>query len=129
MEALQSALSDIRGLGAELVAICPQGPEFLKKMKEKHGIDFEILRDLGNEVADRFGIRYELPEYLQEVYLAFGTDLPRVNGGSSWSLPVPARYVIDGDGIVVSAELDADYRYRPEPSKTLRDLEQLNQED
>lgn len=95
-------------------------------MKEKHGLEFSILRDSGNKAAEDFGVRHVLPDYLREVYLEFGIDLPRVNGDASWSLPVPARYVIGGDGIIVSADLDADYRYRPEPSKTIRDLKELN---
>lgn len=94
-------------------------------MKEKHGIEFEILRDAGNEVAGKFGVRHVLPEYLQEVYLNFGIDLPRVNGEGSWSLPMPARYVVEADGMIASANVEADYRYRPEPSDTVRDLEAL----
>lgn len=95
-------------------------------MKEKHGLEFTILRDAGNEVAKEFGVRHVVPEFLREVYLEFGIDLPRVNGDGSWSLPMPARYVIDGDGVIVSANIEADYRFRPEPSRTVQELEALN---
>lgn len=96
-------------------------------MKEKHGLEFPILRDAGNQVAEEFGVRHELPEYLRDVYLDFGIDLPRVNGDGSWTLPMPARYVIDGDAKIVAADIEADYRFRPEPSKTINDLEKLRQ--
>ncbi|QQS42507.1 MAG: redoxin domain-containing protein [Acidobacteriota bacterium] len=123
---MQNSLSGIRSLGAELVAISPQRPEFLRQMKEKHDLEFPILRDSGNEVAEKFGVRHAVPDFLREVYLEFGIDLPRVNGEGSWTLPAPARYVVDGNGKVVSAIVEADYRYRPESSRSIRDLEELN---
>lgn len=98
-------------------------------MRDKHGLDFEILRDAGNEVAAKFGVRYRLPDYLQEIYLNFGLDLPRFNGDGSWTLPMPARYVVDGQGKVVDSDVEADYRYRPEPAKTLDALKRLREKE
>ena len=108
-----------------MVALCPQRPEFLKQMREKHGIEFDILRDEGNEIADKFGLRFQLPEYLQELYMQFPLDLPRVNGEDSWTLPMPARYVVGQDGIIKAADYDPDYKRRPEPEKTIDDLKNI----
>jgi peroxiredoxin len=94
-------------------------------MREKNSLEFDILRDPGNETAEKFGLRYELPEYLREIYRQFPLDLARVNGEDSWTLPMPARYVIGQAGIVRAADFDPDYRYRPEPAKTLEDLRKL----
>ena len=115
-------------MGADLVAICPQRPEFLKQMRDKHGLDFEILRDAGNELAEKFGLRYGLPDYLQEIYLNFGLDLPRFNGDGSWTLPMPARYVVRESGEIFAADIGVDYRYRPDPEKTLEDLKKLKEQ-
>lgn len=98
-------------------------------MQDKHGLEFQILRDAGNEVAAKFGLRYQLPDYLQEIYLNFGLDLPRFNGDGSWTLPMPARYVIESVGIVFESDVEADYRYRPEPAKTLEALKQLKEKE
>jgi peroxiredoxin len=38
---------------------------------------------------------------------------------------VPARFVIDADGIVRSVEADPDYTYRPEPEVTLAALRKI----
>jgi hypothetical protein len=35
---------------------------------------------------------------------------------------MPARYVIDHEGIIRAADVNADYTIRPEPSETLRQL-------
>ena len=94
-------------------------------MKSKHGLEFDILRDEGNKVAASFGLRYVVPEYIREPYTSFGADLPRVNGDDSWTLPMPARYVVDGSGEIFKAEYAADYRFRPEPSETIEQLKRM----
>jgi peroxiredoxin len=116
-------VADLERLGARLIAICPQRPEFLKKMRDKHGLSFDILRDEGNEYAGKLGLRFVLPSYLQEVYLRLNLDLPRFNGDSSWSLAMPARYVINRDGTIAAADISADYTSRPEPAKTVEDVQ------
>jgi alkyl hydroperoxide reductase subunit AhpC len=40
-------------------------------------------------------------------------------------LPIPARYVVDKEGIIRTAEVNADYTIRSEPSETLRQLREL----
>ncbi len=94
-------------------------------MREKHHLPFEVLSDAGNAVAGRFGIRYQLPDYLVELYKLFPLDLPAFNGDASWTLPVPARFVVSADGIVRKADVDPDYTRRPEPSETVDFLRTL----
>ena len=112
-------------MGANLIAISPQREEFLRQMAEKNNLTFEILRDKGNEIAHKFGLRFAFPDYLREVYLGFGADLERFNGDDSWTLPMPARYVINQKGVIVAADFDPDYTRRPEPSKTVEDLKNI----
>ena len=47
------------------------------------------------------------------------TDLPVINGEASWTLPMPARFVIGQDGVIRYAEVNPDYTLRPEPSDLL----------
>jgi peroxiredoxin len=82
------------------------------------------LRDRGNEVARRYGIVHEVPPDLQQLYAGkLNLDLSMVNG--QWTLPMPARFVIDRSGIVRSVETDPDYRNRPDPTTTLEALRRL----
>ena len=60
-----------------------------------------------------------------EVYKQFGNDLAQVNGEPSWTLPMPARYVIGQDGVVAYAEVNPDYTKRPEPSDLFPVLDSL----
>jgi hypothetical protein len=43
----------------------------------------------------------------------------KINGDSSWTLPMPARYVIAADETILYAEVNPDYTRRPEPSDML----------
>jgi peroxiredoxin len=84
-----------------------------------------MLRDLGNRVADAYGLTFTLPQDLQAIYLKFGIDLARGNGDGTWRLPIPARFVIDPAGVIRAADADPDYTRRSEPSQTVEALKQL----
>jgi len=118
-------LEGITGLGATLVAISPQRPEHNRELVRSRGLGFPILSDAGNEVAARFGLRFTLPEYLRKIYAGFPLDIPAYNGDPSWTLPMPARFVIDTHGIIRYADSDPDYTTRPEPEETLAALRAL----
>ena len=107
------------------MAISPQLVKYSKQMKEKHDLEFDILSDEGNKIADKFGLKFDYPDYLIEVYKGFGADLERFNGDDSWTLPMPARYVVGQDGVIKAADVHPDYTKRPEPSKTVEDLKKL----
>ena len=119
LQALQETLPQIEALGASLVAISPQNPVSSRKSVRQNELGFPILSDTGNEVAQAFGLRFALPDYLVELYKKLGNDLPTVNGDPSWTLPMPARYVIGRDGVILYSEVNPDYTHRPEPSDLL----------
>jgi peroxiredoxin len=118
-------LHEIRLLGADLVAISPQTAEKSSELVDRRGFGFEVLPDSGNDLAAGFGLRHALPDDLREVYREFGIDLPAHNGDDSWTLPLPARYLIDREGFVRYARVHADYTVRPEPDETLQHLRWL----
>ncbi len=122
---MQGVLSELEDLGANLVALTPQLPEHNRASTDKSNLNFHLLTDPGNAYAEKLGLRFEVPADLQEVYLSFGNDLAKFNGDESWTLPVPARFVIDRGGIIRATDIDADYTQRPEAEKTLDDLRSL----
>ena len=105
-----------------MVAISPQTVEFTAEVKRKWKLPFPVLSDAGNAYAAELGLVHTLPEELQQVYAGFGIDLPNLHGEEAWKLPLPARIVLDGEGIVRSIEAHPDYTIRPEAEKTLEDL-------
>jgi peroxiredoxin len=125
LQALQSALPEIAARGASLVAISPQTAPNSRKSQRDNKLGFPILSDVKSEVANAFGIRFALQDYLIELYKSFKNDLPAFNDDPSWVLPMPARYVIGTDGIVAYAEVNPDYTQRPDPSELLPVLDRL----
>jgi len=125
LEALAKAAGEIEAAGATLVAIAPQSTALNAEIKKDKKLGIEILSDPGNEVADKYGIRHTLPDYLTPLYTQFGINLPEFNGDDSWTLPMPARYIIDQGSNVCYARVNADYTQRPEPDETVAALKEL----
>jgi peroxiredoxin len=119
LQALQGALPSFRELGAQLVAISPQNAVNSRKSIRTNGLEFPILSDPGNETAAAFGLRFKLPDYLVELYKSLKNELPAFNGDLSWTLPMPGRFVIGQDGVILYAEVNPDYTHRPEPEDML----------
>jgi len=108
------------------VAISPQVEAYARYSVEKNGLHFDVLSDPGNAVARRFGLSFQVPEDLKRVYIEMKLDLPRYNGDDSWQLPMPARFVVDREGIIRYADFDPDYTTRPDPEETLAALRELS---
>lgn len=115
----------MREAGAELVAISPQTAKHSREFAEERRLRFPVLHDPGNAVAGQYGLTYEFSDGFRELYTGFGIDLAEYNGDDSWRLPIPARFIVDGDGVIRYAEADPDYMIRPEPEDTLEAVREL----
>jgi peroxiredoxin len=122
LRAYQSVLSEIHRLGAELVAISPQTPDFALTDAEQKALTFPVLSDRQNTVARAYGLVFTLSEALRRLQEGFGNPLPKFNGDPSWELPVPGTFIIDPDGLVRLAHVDVNYMNRLEPSAILDEL-------
>jgi len=119
LEAWRDVYGRLREREALMVAISPQTERQSDFMCGQHGLPFAVLSDVGNAVADKFGLVYTVPEYLRVYYRSILVNIPFVNGDESWRLPIPATYVIGRDRRVLFAEAHADFRVRPEPEDAL----------
>lgn len=81
---------------------------------EQKKLSFDLLSDPGNKVSEAYGLVSSLPEDLKKVYLQFELDLVQHDGDDSWTLPIPARFIIDQKQIIRYAAFDPDYTIRPE---------------
>ena len=61
----------------------------------------------------------------KEIYQKFGVNLDEYNGDDSWTLPLPARLIIDREGIIRPADISADYTIRPDPQETIAELKKI----
>ena len=111
--------------GGRLVAISPQGPDQPLSTAEKNALAFTVLSDTDLVAARAFGVAFALAADVVALYAQLGIDLPTVNANDRWELPVPATFVIDREGRVAFAHVEADYRQRAEPSKVIAIVEAL----
>lgn len=125
LRAFQAKLAEITAAGATMVAISPQTPDSSLSTAEKLELAFPVLSDVGNHVAASFGLVITLPEALRQLYSEFGLDLPAANGDNTFQLPLPATYVLGGDGTVAWRFTDPDYTKRAEPDDILAALAAL----
>src|SRR5690242_16959563 len=129
LAALQEVHSQIAAAGSSLVAISPQTQKHSYMTRDMHTLRFPVLSDQGNEVARKFGLVYRVPQALQKMYESIMTRLPGDNGDQSWELPLAATYIVQPDGTISWARVDADWRQRPEPEELLQKMNHKGHEE
>ena len=125
LEALQGISSEVRALVAQIVVLTPGLERYTRALHKKLNLTFDILTDLHLKIAEEFRLVFTLPDYLRELYKSFGSTLDRFHDESEYRLPMPARYVIDRQGVIRAADVNADYTIRSEPADTVRQLQTL----
>ena len=110
---------DAAGSSAMLVAVSPQLPRQNDFTVQRHNLTFPVLSDAGAELAAKFGLVHTVPLALQRHYRSMLVNVPFINGDESWHLPLPATYVLGGNGTILFAEAYADHRVRPNPVEVL----------
>jgi peroxiredoxin len=123
LKALNDYLPQFGKHNAQLVAISPQLPDETLSTAQKNELEFDVLSDISNQVAEQFGLLFTLDTRIQALYTQFGIDFEHYYGDNSFTLPLPATYVINQDGIITYAFLNEDYTLRAEPMDVLAALE------
>lgn len=120
---LKRYTSQLEELNGTIVSISPQVEQYNKQIKDQQRLNFDLLSDPENNVANAFGLRWEMVEPLKSLYNdKFKISLPNYNGDDSWTLPIPARFIIDVNGIIKYAEFSVDYTKRPNPDVLVESL-------
>ena len=127
LKALQSKLSHIHNLGAQLIAFSPQVPDESLSKNEIEKMDFQVLRDQDAKVALKYGVAWKIPEFLS-AYMKNdrGLNLEIVNNGNRSILHISATFVINKKGIITWRYVDVGYRTRCEPDDIIAALRRLS---
>ena len=124
LQHIQSKLSEIHAAGGQVIAISPELPDMTMTTKERHMLEFQVLSDIDNKVADKYKLAYTVPNYVVDHY-DLSVKLNDHNGNESNRLPLAVTYVINTDGKVEYAFLDADYKNRATPEEIISVLKSL----
>ena len=97
---------DARGI--ELVTICTDTPEEIRKQRKKHGARAVMLSDPELEVTNRYNLRNER----------------NVSPKGISPLPIPTTFLVDAQGIVRWIDQAEDYQVRSQPDRVLQAIEE-----
>ena len=125
LRAYQAVLPEIKAAGATLVAITPELPDASLSTSEKNELEFDVLTDANADYARKLGLVFTLPETLRPIYRDLGIHVEQHNGAGQFDLPLAATIVVDTDGTIASAFVDADYTSRAEPTHVVEVLQSL----
>lgn len=118
-------LDAIKAAGGTIIAISPEKVEALKTTADKTKTSYMLLSDSKLEAAKAFKLAFDLDQTTMTKYKGYGIDLAAHNASGTWSLPHPATYVIDREGVIRYAHADKDYTKRADPKEAMDILKTL----
>ena len=65
--ALQEIDSEVKALGAHIVALTPELERYTRNVHKKLNLTFDILTDLHLQTAEQFRLAFVLPDYLRDL--------------------------------------------------------------
>lgn len=104
---IQKSLPEIQSFGASLLAISPQSGDDALTAKEKNDLGFEVLSDAAQKVIKAYNLQFDPGEDYHK-----RRDLTLLNGDGSKTIPVPATFIINTDGTIAAAHVEANYTER-----------------
>lgn len=126
LRGFQESLADFNAAGAQVIVISPQLPDQSLNTRENGKLEFSVLSDVGLNTAHAFGVAFELPQALLNLYGDFEVLLEKFNGvAGAKELPLPATFVIRVDHTIAYTHVEADYTHRSEPLEVLKLVHEL----
>ena len=119
LRAFAAAHAEFTRCGARVVSIMPERLEFLRQVSERTNHTFLTLSDMDNSYAMELGLVIWLGERVQKLLSASGLSLEKVQGNNSWFVPIPATFVLNDKGIIISRYADPDFRTRMDVDEIL----------
>jgi len=122
VDALARAEAEISSFGAQIIAISPETSAWAAELKAYAKAPFHILSDIDGGYALELNLLFWVGDEAQRAMAAGGIDLVQFQGNDTWTLPIPATFVVGADGVVLARFVDPDYRRRMEVEDLLDTL-------
>jgi len=116
LRAYEAMLNEQQNKDVSMIAISPEQPDVTSVEQDVSKLNFTVLSDVDNKLANKLRIVFQLPETIQNIY---GAAVVKSTGSPEHNLPLPSTYVVDKDHKIIKAWIDADYTKRAEPSEVL----------
>jgi peroxiredoxin len=112
INALVRAQHKITGAKGQVIAIMPDRQPFALEFKREASSPFPVLIDMDNGYALSLNLAIWIGPDLERLLISYGRVLPDYHGNDSWTLPIPATFVVGRDGIIRARFIDPDFRRR-----------------
>jgi peroxiredoxin len=109
----------------QIVAITSERRPFSQFLKAESGARFPILTDVANGYALSLNLAVWIDNKTSSLIAEAGWEIPAGNNEPGSIRPIPAVFLVDGDGLIRARHVDPDYRHRMEMSELVtaaRDL-------
>jgi peroxiredoxin len=113
LKELQDSFQGIYAKGASIVAISPEKVEFLKQTQEKTHVSFTLISDTAYLISSQFDVAFKPKNAEILLYnTMLGANLKQAHSDDSQTLPIPATFILNKEGIVVWRHVDPNYKKR-----------------
>jgi len=119
LRAWADALVALQDAGGDLLAVSPQPVPACGSVAERDLLAYPVLSDRDGAVAAAYGVDWEVPEAVRPLFVRLGHDLPALNGDGRWRAPLPAVFVVGGDGRIALAHADRVMARRLDPAAVM----------
>jgi len=117
---LKGIESQLKALGYQLIAISPELPDSLKEMQQARTLSYQLMSDFRLEVAKAFGLAFQVdPSYAKMAEEKVNAKMQKYQGETLFTLPVPAVYIFDTNGVVQFQYVNPNYAVRLHPELLL----------
>ncbi len=114
---LQDSLTFIGLEAAQIIAVSPEKPEFLHRLKSKTGATFPIVSDQDGSIRINYDANYRMTKARKRRHNVFGrAKFERVFATDPDYLPTPAVYIIAPSARIAYRYFNLDRRQRPSVS-------------
>lgn len=100
--------------GDTLIAISPQTPDGSAAAVDGGGLQFAVLSDEGNALAQQLGIVTAPGDEARKAQTELGFDVADSNADSTAVIPFPTVLIVDASGVVRFVDIHVDYTTRTE---------------
>lgn len=122
---MRGVVPGLAELGGRVLSIVPEPGRYTDTLSQRCQLSFPVLSDIDNGFGLNLGLTVALTPELRGYFYARNDDIGRFQGNDGWLLPVPATFVVDGDGIIRERFVDPEYRTRMDAQDALLQIEAI----
>ncbi len=116
---IQEIESELVEMGYQLLAVSPDTPDQLKQTSEKRNLSYELISDFQLAATRGFGLAFHIDDGYAGKIEELGGKAAKAEGDSKSTLPVPAVFILDKDGVIKFEYINPNYKVRIDPELLL----------